>query len=285
MNLLERVLMLLGANLNAMIEKADDPEQVLRQLQVDMRNQLMQVKTQVATAIAESHKLQKQHNEKAVEAENWLKKAERAVQQKNDDAARSALARYNDLLRQAQRYQQLQQEQDQLVTTMRGALRQLESKISEVDTTIDLLVTRKRNALLQQRVYDALQKTGNVKDRERARQAQDAVMEAEARARALADLHRRDLDAQLGQLSAEVVIEQQMEDLKAKDQARLARPLLHEGHPQPSPLIPPDPRLSAPVHQQEGQAPGTPAANTPPQHKEVDAEQLKKLLDSLRNNP
>lgn len=278
MNLLERVLMLLGANLNAMIEKADDPEQVLRQLQVDMRNQLMQVKTQVATAIAESHKLQKRHKEKTAEAENWLKKAERAVQQKNDDAARSALARYNELLRQAQRYQQLQQEQDQLVTTMRSALRQLENKISEVETTIDLLVTRKRNALLQQRVYEALQKTGDVKERERARQAQDAVMEAEARARALADLHRRDLDTQLGQLSEEAVIEQQMEDLKAKNQAR---PLLHEGHSQPAPLIPPDPRLDAPVHQQNGPAS---AAPTPPQHKEVDAEQLKKLLDSLRNN-
>jgi len=285
MNLLERVLMLLGANLNAMIEKADDPEQVLRQLQLDMRNQLMQVKTQVATAIAESHKLQKRHKEKAAEAESWLKKAERAVQQKNDDAARSALARYNDLLRQAQRYQQLQQEQDQLVTTMRDALRQLESKISEVDTTIDLLVTRKRNALLQQRVYEALQKTGDVKERERARQAQDAVMEAEARARALADLHRRDLDTQLGQLSAETMIEQQMEDLKAKSQARQTRPLLHEGRPQPAPLIPPDPRLSAPVHQQDGQAPEAPSAHTPPQRKEVDTEQLKKLLDSLRNNP
>src|SRR6266516_3457945 len=55
MNLLERVLTLLRANLNTMVEKADDPEKVLRQLQLDMRNQLMQVKTQVATAIAELH--------------------------------------------------------------------------------------------------------------------------------------------------------------------------------------------------------------------------------------
>jgi len=76
MNLLERVLTLLGANLNTMIEKADDPEKVLRQLQLDMRNQLMQVKTQVATAISESHKLQKRSKEKVAEAEAWLKKAE-----------------------------------------------------------------------------------------------------------------------------------------------------------------------------------------------------------------
>jgi len=57
MNLLERVLTLLRANLNTMVEKAEDPEKVMRQLQIDMRNQLMQVKTQVATAIAEGRKL------------------------------------------------------------------------------------------------------------------------------------------------------------------------------------------------------------------------------------
>src|SRR2546421_3087061 len=108
MNLLERVLTLLGANLNTMIEKADDPERVLRQLQLDLRNQLVQVKTQVATAIAESRKLQQRSKEKTVEAEVWLKKAEQAIQQNNDDVARVALARYNDILRLAKRYQQLQ---------------------------------------------------------------------------------------------------------------------------------------------------------------------------------
>ena len=93
MNLLERVLTLLGANLNSLIERADDPEKVLGQLQLDMRNQLMQVKTQVATAIAESHKLQKRSKEKLAEADICLKKAEQAVHQNIDETARAALAR------------------------------------------------------------------------------------------------------------------------------------------------------------------------------------------------
>src|SRR5579864_7007009 len=100
MNLLERVLTLLRANLNSMVEKADDPESVLRQLQLDMRNQLVQVKTQVATAIAESRKLQSRSKEKKAEAEAWMKKAEQAIQQNNDDAARAALTRYNDIIKQ-----------------------------------------------------------------------------------------------------------------------------------------------------------------------------------------
>src|SRR5437660_11691591 len=201
MNLLERVLTLLRANLNSMVEKADDPEKVMRQLQIDMRNQLMQVKTQVATAISESRKLHSRAKEKKAEAEVWHRKAEHAIQQNNDTAARSALSRYNEIIRQVQRYQQQQQEQEQLVSTMKGVLQQLEAKISEVETSIELLAARKRNALLQQRVYDALNKSGAPKETERANRAQDAVMEADARARAMADLHQRDLDVQREQLS------------------------------------------------------------------------------------
>ena len=280
MNLLERVLTLLGANLNSMIEKADDPEKVLRQLQLDMRNQLVQVKTQVATAIAEGHKLQKRSKERMVEADVWLKKAEQAIQQNNDDTARMDLTRYNDILKQAKRYEQMQKEQEQLVITMRGALRQLEAKISEVETTIDLLVTRKRNALLQQRVFDVLNKTGGPKEKERASRAQDAVLEAEARARALAELHQRDLGTQLDQISEEQLIEQQMQELKAKKQPRREPPLLHEGNPNLSPLIPPQPQADSPVKKKvESQHAQEEPAPSPSTRKELDIAELKKLLE------
>src|SRR5438876_7490433 len=247
MNLLERVLTLLRANLNTMVEKADDPEKVLRQLQLDMRNQLMQVKTQVATAIAEGRKLQSRMKEKKAEAEAWQRKAEQAILHNNDIAARSALSRYNEVMRQAQRYQQQQQEQEQLVWTMRSVLRQLEEKISEVETTIELLAARKRNALLQQRVYDALNKSGGPKESERANLAQDAIMEAEARARAMADLHQRDLDVQLEHLSQDQLVEQQLNELKAKKRSPKEPPLLHEGNSHLSPLIPTQPQDSSPA--------------------------------------
>jgi phage shock protein A len=287
MNLLERVLILLRANLESVVEKSDDPEKVLRQLQLDMRNQLVQVKTQVATAIAASHKLRTRSKEKMAEAETWLHKAEQAIQQNNDDAARSALTRYNDILKQAQRYEQQQKEQEQLVVTMRDALRQLEAKIAEVETTIELLVTRKRNALIQQRVLEALNKTGNQKERERTSRAQEAVMEAEARARALAELHKRDLDSQLEQVSGEQTVEQQLQALKAKNRpAQAEPPLLEEGKPHLSPLIPPQPEEGAPARKQaqrqpeQPQQPPIPPISSPPtQDEEAAMEQLKKLLE------
>ena len=285
MNLLERVLTLLRANLNTVVEKADDPEKVLQQLQLDMRNQLVQVKTQVATAIAEGHKLQKRSQEKTAEADVWLKKAEQAIQQGNDDAARTALTHYNDAQRQDQRYQQQQKEQEQLVSTMRAALRQLETKISEVETTIELLVSRKRNALIQQRVFDALSKSGTPKDKERTTKAQDAVLEAEARARALADLHKRDLDTQLDQLSEEQSIEEQLSALKARNHSSKEPPLLQEGHLHVSPLLHPQPQLSEPTRKQvesKGERDQATTDSTAP--KTIDIARLKKLLEARQNS-
>lgn len=282
MNLLERVLTLLRANLNTVVENSDDPEKTLRQLQTDMRNQLVQVKTQVATAIAQSHALQKRYKEKQAEAETWLHKAEQLIQQNNDNAARTALARYNDVHKQAERYDQLQKEQERLVITMRGALQRLEAKIAEVETTIDLLVTRKRNALIQQRVYEALNKTNRTPGAAKAENAQEAVMEAEARARALADLHKRDLDTQLDDLSADQQIEQQLQNLKAKQQQSQSPRLLPEGNAHPSPLLHPRPRSGQPVRKREASAsPQASAPRTQPDHlNDEDIEHLKRLIDA-----
>lgn len=279
MNLLERVLTLLRANLNAVAERSDDPEKTLRQLQLDMRNQLVQVKTQVATAIAEERKLGKRGEALQAEARQWLKKAELAIQQNNENAARDFLSRYNDLNRQARRYAQQQKEQEQLVATMRQVLRQLEAKIAEVDTTIELLVARKRSALLQQRVYDTLSRSGSAKDKERASRAQDTLLEVEARARALADLQQRDLDTQLARLSQEQLIEKQLQQLKQKKGQ--SPPLLPDGETRPADLIPPQPRDREPASKRpETPAPlyhdGVPARE---QEQESDRDKLQRLMD------
>jgi phage shock protein A len=288
MNLLERVLTLLRANLNSVVEKADDPEKALRQLQQDMHNQLVQVKTEVAKATAESHTLQKRGVTRKAEADSWLKKAEHAVQQGNDDAARTALTQYNNINKLAQRYHQQQKEQEQLVTTMRTALRQLETKLAEVDTTIDLLVTRKRNALIQQRVMDALNKTGNPKHKEKMDNARDAVLDAEVRARALADLQKRARETLLGQLTSEQQVEQQLQQIKENNTVaqntlesnetkskRHTLPLTHNTQPHASEAPKKRVRLSS----RQTRTPAEPSTD-----KDLDLDYLKKLLDAPQSS-
>src|SRR5919197_2027948 len=93
MALLERVATLIRANLNDFIDRAEDPEKMLKQVILDMQNQFMQVKTQVAIAIADQHLLEKKQSESLESQKEWLRKAELAVSKKEDDLARVAIER------------------------------------------------------------------------------------------------------------------------------------------------------------------------------------------------
>ena len=166
---------------------------------------------------------------------------------------------------------------------MRGILRQLEAKISEVDTTIELLAARKRSALLQQRVYDTLSKSGSPKDKESANRAQDKLLEIEARARALADLQQRDLDTQLARISQEQLIEDQLQQLKQKKLPKAEKPLLLTEQPQTTELTPPvlnNSANSAAARKRSSHLPNTgELAPTPLEETtDVDLERLKRLM-------
>src|SRR5437016_6579891 len=93
MGLLDRVSTLIRANINDLISRAEDPEKVIRQLLLDMNNQLIQVKTQVAAAIADERLLEKRYQDNQAKAEEWQRKAELAVEQGKDDMAKDALLR------------------------------------------------------------------------------------------------------------------------------------------------------------------------------------------------
>ncbi|MFI5105114.1 MAG: PspA/IM30 family protein, partial [Terriglobales bacterium] len=82
MALLERVATLIKANLNDLIDKAEHPEKMIKQIILDMENQLLQVKTQVAIAIADEHLLNKKQKENEEKISEWNRKAELAVEKK-----------------------------------------------------------------------------------------------------------------------------------------------------------------------------------------------------------
>src|SRR5271165_281675 len=93
MALLERVSTLVRANLNDLIDQAENPEKMIKQVILDMQNQLLQVKTQVAIAMADEHVLENKRKENADKEAEWMRKAELAVDKKQDGLARAALER------------------------------------------------------------------------------------------------------------------------------------------------------------------------------------------------
>jgi phage shock protein A len=151
MPLLDRVTTLIKANLNDLVDKAEDPEKLLKQLLLDMQNQFMQVKTQVAIAIADQHLLEKRQQENIEAQKEWLRKAELAVQKNEEDLARIALERSLTYENAARNFAQQIEDQSQQVQSLRDALHRLEQKITETKAQAELLIAQHRRARLSLR--------------------------------------------------------------------------------------------------------------------------------------
>lgn len=146
MALLERVGTLLRANINDLIEKAEDPEKLAKQLVLDMENQLLQVKTQVAIAIADQHLLDKKLQEHQEAMQQWHRKAELAVQKQNDELARAALERSLSHQQLARGFSQQLHDQTAEADTLRNAFTKLQRKLQETQSTCEMLIARNRRA-------------------------------------------------------------------------------------------------------------------------------------------
>src|SRR5262245_51020472 len=131
MALLERVSTLIRANLNDLIDKAENPETMIKQVILDMQNQLLQVKTQVAIAIADQHLLERKQKENEEKTAEWMRKAELAVGKKDDDLARAALHRVESYRELAGSFTQQVADQKAQVDNLKAALRQLDENLHE----------------------------------------------------------------------------------------------------------------------------------------------------------
>src|SRR5215469_8301505 len=144
MALLERVSTLIRANLNDLIDKAEDPEKMIKQVILDMQNQLLQVKTKIAIAIADQHLLEKKQKENEDRTKEWMRKAELAVGKQEDDLARAALHRVESYRELGGSFTQQVADQKAQVESLKTALRQLEQKLTEAQAKADLLIAQHR---------------------------------------------------------------------------------------------------------------------------------------------
>lgn len=163
MALMERVSALIRANLNDLIDKAEDPEKMLKQVILDMENQMMQVKTQVAIAIADEHLLAKRQKENEAKIGEWMRKAELAVDKGDDELARAALDRTETLRRMSDALDEQVSDQRTQTESLRTALRKLEHKLAEARHRSDLLIAQHRRSRAVRRAAEAQMAVGSDK--------------------------------------------------------------------------------------------------------------------------
>ena len=200
MALLERVATLVRANLNDLIDKAEEPEKMIKQVILDMQNQLLQVKTQVAIAIADQHLLMKKQKENEQSADEWVRKAELAVDKSQDDLARAALERSMTARQVAQSFAEQVADQTTQVENLKTALRKLEMKLAEAQNKSDVLIAQHRRSRALSRASDARMSMGDGSKEAAFERVKDKVQHAEAVSQAKEELAVDSVDDRLAAL-------------------------------------------------------------------------------------
>ncbi len=216
MGILDRVSTLVRANINDLIDRAEDPEKVVNQLLIDMNNQLLQVKTQVAASIADEKQLQQRWQENQQRADDWHRKAELAVTKGQDDLAREALSRHNSYQQTADGFKEQYQQQATQVEQLKEALHELEGKIQEAQTKKDLLIARSRRAKAETTIRSTLAGMDSSGALSSFQRMEDKVSQQEARAAALGELDTDTTEQRFKLLEQEDQVDQQLAALKAK---------------------------------------------------------------------
>lgn len=188
MGIWARISTLVKSNINAMISKAEDPEKILNQLIIDMREQFLEARKQVAVTIADEKRLKQQYEAELEKAQEWEKKAMIAVKAGRDDLATQALARKQEHDGLAEQWQQQWMAQKQAADQLRDALSRLNAKIQEASRKKNLLIARAKRAEAQKKIQDTMSGLGDNGAFDTFSRMEEKVMQQEAEAQAAVEL-------------------------------------------------------------------------------------------------
>jgi phage shock protein A len=221
MGILERIRTVLKANINALISKAEDPEKMLNQLVIDMNENLIEAKKQVASSIADEKKLERQMLENKGQADEWERKAMLAVKAGKDDLAKEALLRKQEYEGYADSFQKEYDSQHASVEQLKDALRQLQAKIEEAGRKKNLLIARAKRAEAQKQIQQTMGTLGSGSSFDTFDRMTAKVDQLEAEADAAGELASISADQKLEDKFKELessgdTADKLLEDLKAK---------------------------------------------------------------------
>jgi phage shock protein A len=199
MAILGRFWTMLKSNLNHLIGKAEDPEKMLNQMLLDMQEQLILAKKQVAVAIADEKRLLKQHEDEKVKASDWEQKAMLAVNAGQDDLAKQALERKAEHDKYATGFEEQWRIQKQAVEQLKVSLNTLGDKISDAKRKKNLLIARAKRAEAQKTITDTMSGMGNVSALDTIERMEQKIDQMEAEAQATTELAN---EIQVDELSA-----------------------------------------------------------------------------------
>lgn len=215
MGLFDRIRRVVSANLNDLVNKAEDPEKMLEQAILEMQEDLVQLRQGVAQAIAAQKRTEKQYNDNLNEVNKWQRNAQLALQKGDENLARQALERKKTFNDTAQALKASLDQQTVQTENLKRNLIQLESKISEAKTKKEMLKARITSAKAQEQLEGMVRGLNTSSAMSAFERMEEKVLMQEARAQAGAEMVGADLEHQFASLEGSSEVDDELAALKA----------------------------------------------------------------------
>lgn len=216
MSILGRVKDLIGANVNAMLDKAEDPEKMANEYLRQLTNELYEARTGVAAAMADETKLEQRRVASQAEADQWQAKAEAALRAGDEALAKAALARKVQAQKLADQYREQEVAQEEQVSALQDALVNLETRIAEVKAKKELIIAKKNRAATQEAIQRTAASMGRVSAIDKLDQLEEKVDDRLAKAEAMSQLEQGSLEAKFRNLEKDQEVDSELAELKRK---------------------------------------------------------------------
>jgi phage shock protein A len=205
---------IISSNINAMLDKAEDPEKLIRLMIREMEDTLVEIKTACAGVMASSKKIKRQLEGLAEKARYWEEKAELAVKKSRDDLAREALIEKRKFNRRIESLENDLAEHDLLIAQYQDDIRQLEDKLKSARDKQRMLVQRHIHAQQKKQVQEEMQRIDSSETVMKFDELENRIERMEAEADLVNYGKKTTLEEELERLSVDEEIENELRALK-----------------------------------------------------------------------
>lgn len=220
MGMFSRISDIVQANINAMLDKAEDPEKVIRLIIQEMEETLVEIRSVAAKNLAEQKQLDRQIVGLQKQADNWQQKAQLAVDKQRDDLARAALTEKHGVEVKIAALEEQKTQLDDLIKNIQEDTARLQSKLNEARSKQKSLVVRKQNSAVRLQAKQTVNSNAVEDAVTRFEQYESRVEALEAQVDAFdivpSSSEAANLEQQFAQLEKDDNVEAELAKMKAK---------------------------------------------------------------------
>ena len=215
MGIFSRFTDIINANINSILDKAEDPEKMVRLIIQEMEETLVEVRTQSAKLIADKKELGRRTERHRQEAEEWERKAEIALSKEREDLARAALKEKTNAEEAVIQIESDLEQVDINLEKLSGDISQLQQKLGDAKARQKALILRGKTAKsrmgVKRQLHDVDINEAMSKFDRYERRIDDLEGEIEAY-----DLGQRTLSDEIEELENDEKVDAELEKLKAR---------------------------------------------------------------------